>query len=271
MSSPHRLRLAAFAAGLCLASLSPAQSFVHGNRPDPAAQEAAAARQRAIREHPDQFGTACCQVTQFPASSFAPVDRTAAGELALGLAGGYSQIVTSGIAAEVWAPITLPTGVGVDFLDLYYYDNDVNYDMCVDLWAYTGTTSPSGSILATTCSNGSAGYGYASSLTSFTIDNDVIVAGAQYSLIVYPTGPPSFDLQFKAVDIWWHRQVSPAPATATFADVPTNHPFFQFVEALYASGITAGCGNNNYCPDAPLTRKQMAAFLSKALGLYWPF
>jgi hypothetical protein len=52
--------------------------------------------------------------------------------------------------------------------------------------------------------------------------------------------------------------------------VPTNHPFFQFVEALAASGITAGCGNGNFCPDAPLTRGQMAVFLSKALGLHWP-
>jgi hypothetical protein len=52
--------------------------------------------------------------------------------------------------------------------------------------------------------------------------------------------------------------------------VPTNHPFFQFVEALAASGITAGCGNGNFCPDAPLTRGQIAVFLSKALGLHWP-
>ena len=28
--------------------------------------------------------------------------------------------------------------------------------------------------------------------------------------------------------------------------------------------------SGNYCPDAPLTRGQMAVFLSKALGLHWP-
>ena len=65
-------------------------------------------------------------------------------------------------------------------------------------------------------------------------------------------------------------QVSPAPATATFNDVPTNHPFFQYVEALAKSGITGGCGNGNYCPDAPLTRGQMAVFMAKGLGLQWP-
>jgi S-layer homology domain len=73
-----------------------------------------------------------------------------------------------------------------------------------------------------------------------------------------------------AVRIVYRLQVSPAPAVATFNDVPTSDPAFQFVEALVASGITAGCGGSNYCPDAPLTRRQMAVFLSKALGLHWP-
>jgi hypothetical protein len=75
---------------------------------------------------------------------------------------------------------------------------------------------------------------------------------------------------FGYVEVWWHRTVSDAPATPTFGDVPGSHPFYQFIEALAASGITGGCGSANYCPEAPLTRGQMAAFLSKALGLHWP-
>ena len=78
------------------------------------------------------------------------------------------------------------------------------------------------------------------------------------------------DIAIRTVRIRWKRQVSPPPGTATFNDVPTGHIFFQFVEALAASGITAGCGSGNYCPDAPLTRGQMAVFLSKALGLHFP-
>jgi hypothetical protein len=69
--------------------------------------------------------------------------------------------------------------------------------------------------------------------------------------------------------ITWHRQVSPPPATATFTDVPTSSNEFAFIEALFASGVTAGCGSGKYCPDAPLTRRQMAVFLAKALGLHW--
>jgi hypothetical protein len=70
--------------------------------------------------------------------------------------------------------------------------------------------------------------------------------------------------------VFYSLQVSPAPLTASFSDVPTTHPFFRFVEALAAAGITGGCGGGNYCPDQPVTRGQMAVFLSAALGLHWP-
>ena len=88
----------------------------------------------------------------------------------------------------------------------------------------------------------------------------------------------NLNLQFGAFDetnllrgvvIGYKLQVSPAPPTATFNDVPTSHPLFQFIEALAASGITVGCGGGNYCPDDPLTRGQVAVFLAKALGLNW--
>lgn len=66
-------------------------------------------------------------------------------------------------------------------------------------------------------------------------------------------------------------QVSPGPGTATFTDVPTGHLFFQYIEALAAAGITGGCNASppQYCPDAPVTRGQMAVFVSRALSLHW--
>jgi S-layer homology domain len=76
--------------------------------------------------------------------------------------------------------------------------------------------------------------------------------------------------KFNAVTVGYHRMVSPAPAVASFGDVPLVDPAFQYVEALVASGVTAGCGGGNYCPDNPVTRRQMAVFISKALGLHWP-
>ena len=74
----------------------------------------------------------------------------------------------------------------------------------------------------------------------------------------------------RAVRIFHRKAVSPAPAAATFGDVPTTDPRFRFVEALAAAGITGGCGGGQFCPEASVTRGQMAVFLSVALGLYWP-
>jgi hypothetical protein len=52
-------------------------------------------------------------------------------------------------------------------------------------------------------------------------------------------------------------------AQATFADVPTDYWSWQFIETLYANGVTSGCGASplTYCPDSPVTRAQMAVFL----------
>ncbi len=61
-----------------------------------------------------------------------------------------------------------------------------------------------------------------------------------------------------------------APASPTFTDVPTGYWAFQHIEALAASGITAGCGSGNYCPEQYVKRSEMAVFMSKALGLHWP-
>ena len=78
-------------------------------------------------------------------------------------------------------------------------------------------------------------------------------------------------LALGGVTVVWRRQVSPPPSSPSFADVPMDHPFFQWIEALKASNITAGCSPENFCPNAPLTRGQMAVFLAKALGLHWPY
>jgi IPT/TIG domain/S-layer homology domain len=51
---------------------------------------------------------------------------------------------------------------------------------------------------------------------------------------------------------------------ADFLDVPQSDIFHASVEALFRSGVTAGCGSGNYCRDGAVTRAQMAVFLLKA-------
>jgi len=70
--------------------------------------------------------------------------------------------------------------------------------------------------------------------------------------------------------VLYKLQVSPAPAFATFSDVPVGSFWHQYFEVLAASGITTGYGDGTFRPDNPVTRGQMAAFLSRALGLHWP-
>ena len=60
----------------------------------------------------------------------------------------------------------------------------------------------------------------------------------------------------------------PCPATPQF-------PYSDFIEDLSIRGITAGCAVGPpalYCPDNPVTREQMAAFLSLTFDavLYGP-
>jgi streptogramin lyase len=49
----------------------------------------------------------------------------------------------------------------------------------------------------------------------------------------------------------------------SFADVPTSHPFYAFIENLFHSGATGGCGGGLFCPSGTVTRAQMAVFLLK--------
>lgn len=48
-----------------------------------------------------------------------------------------------------------------------------------------------------------------------------------------------------------------------FDDVAAAHPYHDYVAAITRARVTAGCGSNIYCPDNPVTRGQMSAFLLK--------
>ncbi len=83
--------------------------------------------------------------------------------------------------------------------------------------------------------------------------------------------PPKYcpDLTVKrdqmAVFLLKGKGVTPPPATGTkFTDVPLSQPFAAWIEELANEKITTGCGATTYCPDAVVTRDQMAVFLLRA-------
>ncbi|MGH2427360.1 MAG: S-layer homology domain-containing protein [Candidatus Limnocylindria bacterium] len=54
-------------------------------------------------------------------------------------------------------------------------------------------------------------------------------------------------------------------ASHLFNDVPTTHQFHGDIGRFYAARITGGCGGGQFCPDAAVSRGQMAAFLNRGL------
>jgi uncharacterized repeat protein (TIGR03803 family) len=55
----------------------------------------------------------------------------------------------------------------------------------------------------------------------------------------------------------------PPSCTGVFSDVTCPSTFADWIEQLAVEGITGGCGIGIYCPDSPVTRRQMAVFLLK--------
>jgi S-layer homology domain len=118
---------------------------------------------------------------------------------------------------------------------------------------------------------GAAGQGCAQAIADLSGLN-YMVDNQQHRLLLETVFGTNADdtTSFSGTVVGYRLQVSPAPASPQFADVPVSDPAFQYIEALVGAGITAGCGNGNYCSDAAVTRRQMAVFLAKALGLQWP-
>jgi hypothetical protein len=56
--------------------------------------------------------------------------------------------------------------------------------------------------------------------------------------------------------------------TVGFNDVSASHWAYNQIMAIYHEGITGGCSTNPmmYCPDAHITRAQMAVFMETSLG-----
>lgn len=55
-------------------------------------------------------------------------------------------------------------------------------------------------------------------------------------------------------------------ASHQFSDVPTSNTYHTSISRLYGARITTGCGPGKFCPNANVTRGQMAAFLNRGLG-----
>lgn len=219
---------------------------------------------------PQAYGTASQTFETIPFSAFLPSSSSVL--WTQDLSSGYGERVGSGPVFFAYAPLQVQSGLRIVGIELEACDETSNGSLTVALQRCPVFVEDSCTV--TGGASVSTGFEAASGCSlyfnptdgSHTIDNRNNV----YILNVADVSSGGGDLRLRSVRLFLQRQVSPPPATATFDDVPTGHLFFQHIEALAASAITAGCDPGNFCPDAPLTRGQMAVFLAKALGLHWP-
>ncbi len=220
-------------------------------------------------QRPDQFGTDQYTVTVIQAGSFTADTPT---ETYLGsLQRDFGYEFQNARSGHFYAGVSVPAGVVIDFIGLQVWDGSddggSNVATLFSIDRYSGTTS--GVVSVPSTARGYDTYYNTVPLGFLWTQN----AHNALVLDVYlPGGTDIFDLGgLQWVEIWWKRAVSPAPETPSFADVPPTDFGYPYIEALKASGITGGCGDGTtFCPGATLTRRQMAIFLAKALGLHWP-
>jgi hypothetical protein len=215
----------------------------------------------ATTETPEAFGTTGYTRTSISALSFGGTSYIPVVPL--------SRAGVPNVDQHFYATLDLPQGAIIDFMGISNYNDGNPYVIGASLWKRTpvkviylgGVSNTPHSSWVTDRNSTPAGI----PVSGFGTE-DILVVDVEI------VASPNF-LAFGFVDFFWRRTVSPAPGSAFFNDVPTTHPYFQFIEALRASGITGGCQAEPplYCPNAPVTRGQMAAFLAKALGLHWPY
>lgn len=168
----------------------------------------------------------------------------------------------------------LPAGAHLQGLVLEACDTNATSGVTLALFVSQPAVPTSLQLPATVATGGTPApgcgtFGTASNIASLNlfIDNQ-----ANNYFLRVGLGADDSSTSFRSVRVYYRLRVSPAPGAARFVDVPTNHIFFQWIEALAASGITGGCTSvpGGFCPNDPVTRAQMAVFLATALGLHFP-
>jgi hypothetical protein len=90
---------------------------------------------------------------------------------------------------------------------------------------------------------------------------DVFVGSDSFALATAPALAPGVLHDVALANPAGPTLTIPRGFLADFLDVPGAHVFHRFVEILVRRAITGGCGGGFYCPDAAVSREQMAVFL----------
>jgi hypothetical protein len=165
------------------------------------------------------------------------------------------------------APVRLPAGAHIGTIALSYCSANAG-DLVIALYdnLSRGAGQNGGNLIAgpLTSSSGCHFSGLSADYVYDSSDEHPL-----YLVVFFAGEVWDGSTKFNSASVYYRRLVRVSKIGGRFDDVPATDFGFDYIEALAASGITGGCGGDNYCPDQPVTRRQMAIFIAKALGLHW--
>ena len=225
----------------------------------------------AASERTKDFGTSSFY-TAIDAYAMTPYNSGFDNNRATGSSTGYLSCSAASTSSRAVGQIQLPNGVDIESVSIWGTDNsgvaNVQAELIESCQPDFSEGPPVLTTLATVASTGTPGgfRNFASPAGVNLVDNQSCTYRVEVRLGPNDTTCDT-SLFFGKLRVQWGRVIPPAPATATFLDVPVGSQFFAEVEAFVDTGVTAGCDANNFCPGNFVTRLQMAAFFARALGL----
>jgi photosystem II stability/assembly factor-like uncharacterized protein len=158
---------------------------------------------------------------------------------------GGTGVLKSVDAGNTWSPVNSGlTNMNVFSLTVDPYDSNI---------IYAGTY---GGGVFKSIDGGNTWSAINSGLTNLVVNANAMAIDPNNSSIIYvgTNGGGVFKTQ--------------GVPQSTFRDVSFGHWAYDFVMALYNAGITGGCSSNppQFCPDATITRAQLAVFMETSLG-----
>jgi hypothetical protein len=226
----------------------------------------------AVHSGPTTYGTSDEVSLTFAAADFAKQDETVTWATIAG-ATGFGMYQTSVNIRNWWQGIHIPNGAIIDSAELEACDTSATGEV---LFGMAAGASPMGAAanITSIAGTGAAATPGCNFFTVTPTAPPVVVdnRNANYWVFMGFSGDFSGATYFNAIRVFYHLQISSAPVTPTFTDVAPDNIYYQFIEALAASGATGGCNQVplQYCPDRPITRAEMSVFLAKLLGLHFP-
>lgn len=181
--------------------------------------------------------------------------------------GGYSITVPSG-----WTGTITPSKVGYYFTPINASFSNLTAAQTIQNFTATPTGSGTPEI--------SGNAGVAGAILSYSDGGQAKTAiadstgaykftvSANWTGTVTPSqGSYYFTPAYKSYTNVTAHQTGQNYTVSIFYDVPSTHWAFNYIERLYAAGITGGCGTNPliYCPDGTVTRAEMSVFLLRGI------